>query len=546
MSSISSLSRAMSALRANQTGLTTTAHNLANVNTQGYVKQQVLMNDTSYQTIGRNSTGIMQLGTGTDVQVIRQVRDQFLDAAFREENSRYGFYSAQSTTVDEVESILGETEGEAFSKIMNGLWESLSELSKHPEGLETRGSLVQNAVLFIEKANLISQQLQEYQVNMNTEVMNKVDRINDIGHEIKRLNELISSNEVGGAHANDYRDQRNQLLDELSYMVDVDYKEDARGNVQVSVERVPFVTTTDVNEMGVIQAENKSAMVDPYWPNMGDPTATPPIYRKVYNFSNPTGPQYDNNKGELKGLIMSRGSRAANYTDLQDATVFNDEVKKSAIMTVQAQFDNLVHGVVTMINDVVSPNTAGALDLANAPYGLNGTQGYELFSRKYVDRYDGSGNYNVEDPTNDVSLYSAGNIEVNKDILLDYNKIALSKTLGDDGDSSVVESILDKWQKPFSVLDPSSSGELDYVDYYNNFVANVGNLGSVAGSEMSNQHTLITQIDNQRSSVMGVSSDEELGNMITFQHAYNAAARVVSTINDMIGRVIEQTGVVGR
>lgn len=555
MSSISSISRAVSGLMSNQQALNTTAHNLTNVNTPGYVRQQVLMKDANYLSLGENATTKLQLGLGADVMSIRQVRDQFLDLAYRGENGRYGFYSAQGNAVEEIENILGETEGEAFSKILNDLWVSMNELSKHPEGLETRGSLIQNATLFVEKSNLVMTQFNEYQSNLNTEISNKVDDINRIGLEIQALNETIVSKESDGGNANDYRDSRNNLIDELSYLVDIRVTEDIQGNALINVENVPFVTLSGVNEMGVAQAEAFSQLIDPIWPHLSE--VGPPVdNHKVFNFDNPTGPQYDNNKGELKGLIMSRGSRPANYTDLglysgapasaeQD---YLDNVQPSVIMSIQAQFDNLVHGVVTMVNDALSPvigGPPGTMD-PNAPYGLDGSQGVELFTRKYMDRYDGLGNFNQEDPSNEFSLYSASNIQINPDILVDYNKLTISAQLGVDGDSSVVESILTKWQEPFSVLEPDAAGEMNFFDYYNSFVADLGRRGNSINNQVANQEVLTVQIENQRTQLMGVSTDEELGNMIRFQHAYNASARVVTVVDQMIERLINQTGLAGR
>lgn len=545
MSSISSLSRAVSGLMANQTALNATAHNLTNVNTPGYTRQQVLMRDANYLNVGFNETTIFQLGLGTDVQEIRQVRDRFLDMAFREENSRFGFYESQATAIEEIENILGEIEGESFSQILNDLWVSLNELSKHPEGLEARGSFVQNAVLFVEKSNLIANQLEEYQTNLNTEIGDKVARVNEIGHRIDQLNNIIVQEEGGGGNANDYRDERNSLIDELSYIVDISYKEDGLGNVTVSVENVPFVTIGHVNDMGTTQAEDFSTLVDPYWPHLSE-AGPPPVYQKVYNLENPIGPQYDNNKGELKGLILSRGTRRADYTDLVSPT-WEDEIEESAIMTVQAQFDNLVHGIVTMINDTVAPLTGGPppaprFENPNGPFGLDGSYGVEIFTREYMDRYDGTGQYNEEDPSNEYSLYSAGNLKINEAVLLDYNKICIGTEPGFDGDNTVVQSIIDSWQVPFSTLEPGATGTLNINEYYNAFVSNIGNMGNSVNNQMGNQEVLTTQIDNQRLQLTGVSSDEELGNLMKYQHAYNASARVVTVVDEMIQRIIDQLG----
>lgn len=545
MSSISSLSRMVSALMASEQALNTTAHNLTNVNTPGYVRQQVLMNESNYDHIGNAGTHTMSIGMGTDINEIRQVRDIFLDQTFREESGREGFYAAQSQAIDEIETILGETEGESFSKIINDLWNSISELSKHPDGLETRGLFIQSAVIFVEKSNLIMEQLNNYQKDVNTEIYDTVDRINEIGAQIHQLNDTISKAELSGGNANDYRDTRNSLVDELATLVNISYREDADGNMLVNIENVPFVQKGILMEMSTTQAEVMSPMVVPYWPHINE---------KVFNFDNPVGPDFDNDVGRLKGLVMARGTRQADYTDLQDPVIYEEELKDSVIMLAQAQFDNLVHGIVTMINGVVAPNTTGSpayLDDAaygnTAPYGLDGSQGNEIFKRKYFDRYDsGTGEYNEEVSTNGYSLYSAGNLEINAAVLEDYDKIALSANLGYDGDNSVVAEILRKWDENFGSLEPGTTGQSNFIDYYRGFVGNLGNLGFIATQQMENQDLMATQIDNQRNMLMGVSSDEELGNMMKYQHAYNAASRVVTVVDQMIEQVVTSLGLVGR
>lgn len=541
MPSISTLSTAVSALMASQTALNTTGHNLTNVNTKGFVRQQVLFKENAYRNVGNTGIGPMSIGSGADIAAIRQVRNIFLDASYREEQGRMGFYDKQAEAVNEIESILGETEGESFSKITEQLWKSLNELKKHPEGLETRGNFVQNAVIFIKRANLIMEQINDYQNNLNKEVVANVDRINEIGKQIDTLNSKISQNELDRANANDYRDQRNLLLDELSTMVNITYNEVADGTVQVSVENVPFVIEGGYFKMNTVPSEAKSNMLKPHWPHLST---------DVFNFKNPVGPEHQNDVGSLKGMLMARGTRSANYTDLQNKTTYEDGVQTSVVMKAQAQFDNLIHGMVTLINNTVSPitGTPPVFDQANAPFGLNGTQKTEIFSRKYMDRFDNTtpGNFNQEDPTNRSSLYSAGNLAINPEILADYNKINLSATKGNNGDSSVVKKILDAWEAPFSTLEPGATAKMNFKQYYTGYVGELGSLGNVAKAQKENQELMAKQIDNKRLSSTGVNTDEELGNMLKYQHAYNAAAKVVSVVDTMMEQVVTSLGRVGR
>ncbi len=544
MSSISSLSAAVSALMSSQTALNTTAHNLANVNTTGYVRQQILMNDSRYMNPGRNNTTGFYVGLGVDIQQIRQVRDRFLDENFRQENSRKGFYEAKAASIEEVETILGEIEGESFANVINSLWTSINELAKNPEGLETRGSLVQNAVLFVNRANLTMQQLKTYQENMNTQISDMVTQINQIGEEIYQLNDVIVKRELSGGNANDYRDQRNKLLDNLSTIADITYKEDMRGNVLVQIEGSDFVTLGGYNRMGLDAAAPFSQLVKPVWEHL------PTGINDVFEFGIPINSESNNDKGKLKGLLLARGTGDADWTDMQNPAIYESTIKPSLIMNAQAQFDNLIHGIVTTINDILAPNIETIpgvyeLDVANAPFDRDGIQGTELFVRKSMDRYS-AGVYNQEDAANPYSLYSAGNIEINPLILQDYDKLCLSGSVDELSDSSYVKSILDKWQEPFSPIEPGLVSELSFNEYYNEFVSGIGNTGNATNNKISNQELMVTQISNQRSSLHEVSSDEELTNMMKFQHAYNAASKVIVVLDEMIGQIVQSTGLVGR
>ncbi len=542
MSSISSLSAAVSALMSSQSALNTTAHNLSNVNTPGYVRQQVLLKDARYMNTGQNATTGFYVGIGVDVQGIRQVRDKFLDQSYRQEYSRQNFYAAQSNAVEEVETILGEIEGESFGTVLNDLWVSMNELSKHPEGLETRGSFVQNVVLFTKRANLIMDQLNGYQENLDTQVSDMVTKINGLGDQISALNAVVVRQELSGGNANDYRDQRNNLLDQLSGMIDINYKEDTAGNVLVQVEGMEFVTISGANKMGLAAAANFSQLVKPVWTHLSNTN------KDVFDFKQEITPEYDNDKGGLKGLLLARGTAPAKWTDMLNTATYEATIKPSMIMNAQAQFDNLIHGVVTMINDVLSPNTGAplALDTANAPYGLDGSQGIELFVRKGMTRYTGANVYNVEDITNPYSLYSAGNIEINPEILKDYDKICLNGNLGDISDSSFVKKMMEKWQAPFSSIEPGLTTKLNVSEYYNDYISNIGNVGNSSFNNVKNQEMMTMQIGNQRSSHTAVSSDEELSNMIKFQHAYNAAAKVVGILDEMMEQVVTSLGLGGR
>lgn len=580
---MSSLYIGVSGLNASQNALNTTAHNLTNVDTKGFVRQQVLLKDTQYRYAKTPGVSSNQVGSGVDTYLVRQVRDSFLDKSYRLEVGRQGFYDAQYMAVSEIENVFGELEGVAFQDSIESLWVSMQELVKEPDSLVQRDTMVQTAVSLIERADLIKSQLQEYQKNLNTEILDSVNTINEIGTQIKALNDKICSIESAGLEqANDYRDTRNLLLDQLGQLVNISYRENSNGLVTVTVEGVPFVTEADVNAMGVAQLSETNDMLKPVWPFLGQDVLE---QTTAYSSNDNT------DVGYLKGLLVARGDYEANYTDIpvkptledfqgdesafdkamaqyeKDVEAYNNTVNPSCIMTTQAQFDQLIHGLVTKINDILSPNKTitivengvekeiSILDEDTAPIGMgegNDKAGTELFSRKNTNRYEkvevylaGSDTptevwrYNEEDANDPYSLYTLGQIEVNPDVLKNLSSLPLSaKENTGDYDSTICDQLVDLWNKDFGTLGPNNLTSNTLKDYYSAMIGELGNRGNTLNVIATNQEEMATSIDSQRASVTGVSSDEELSNMIRYQHAYNASARYINVVSEMLEHII--------
>ena len=560
MSSLGSIYLGVSGLNSSQNALNTTAHNLANVDTKGYARQQVLLRDFGYVNWGENHISTFQKGLGVDFQTVRQVRDVFLDKAYRQEVGREAFYDAGYQAIAEVEDLFGELEGVAFQDTIHDLWRSLQTLANEPNNIETRASFVQSAVTFIERAENISYQIKDYQVNLNIQIKDTVNRINSIGDEIKDLNHKIRAYESNGVeNANDLRDQRNVLLDELGKLASITYQEDHNGVVTVNVEGVSFVSEDMVSHMDVKKANPGTDMLVPVWPSHKN--------AEVFNFDRIPSSEANTDIGSLKGLLLVRGDKEANYLDIPvrkspegedeaadaeyEAKVkeYNLRIESSAIMNIQAQFDQLIHGIATTINDILCPNTKLAdgtvvLDKDKAPVCIDGeTRGIELFKRKSMDRYSMSGDeyvFNAEDESNIHSLYTIGEIEINPLILQDYANLNLSSNDGtEDYDKDVIEQLLSKWQEPFATLSPNTLTYYNFSDYYNAFISDIANRGEKYYSISTNQATMVANIDNKRMEISAVSSDEELTNLIKFQHSYNAAARYVTVVDEMLEHIIK-------
>lgn len=573
MSSLGGLYIGVTGLNVSQAALNITSHNLANVDTKGFVRQQAVLTDFNYIKWGESYISSMQQGLGANFATVKQVRDSFLDQAYRQESGRQAFYESQTLAVQEVESLFGELEGVAFQDSLDEFWVSLQELCKEPDNIVARASLIETAVTFVERSENISKQLNNYQINLNTQIINQVKRINEIGNEIKNLNIKIRQYESTGVEkANDLRDQRNLLLDELGKTAGITYKENTAGIVTVNLEGVPFVTEDAVFRMDTARMNDKTEMLKPVWVAHGN--------SDVFNLDKAPSSLNDTDIGSLKGLLIARGYKQANYTDIpvkdrfeteelyQDAVRdYNNRINPSVIMAVQAQFDQLIHGIVTTVNDILSPNREVTLadgtkikilDEEKAPIGMDAdrTMGEGLFSRKSVDRYsdyteieieNGLGGYEfitarvyqAEEPSDNYSLFTLGEIEVNRKILQNYSIIPLSSNAGTgEYDIETAKRLLTAWQEPFSTLSPNTLTRNNFNDYYTSFISEVANRGERLNTIRDNQASMVESIDNQRLEVTGVSSDEELTNLIKYQHAYNASARYVNVVSEMLEHII--------
>ena len=391
MSLFGDLSVGTSGLKAGQYGLNVVAHNLANVDTEGYVRQQMVYDSSPYLLIGQTSVSPMQVGLGVDPAQVRQVRDVFLDKAYRQEAGRQGYYEAQRDAVNEIEDLFGELQGVAFQETLKDFWVSLQELSKEPDSRVAQATFVETGINFIERSDKIYKQLKEFQLNLNTNIREKITRINEIGQRIFELNKKIvfyESSEV--ENANDYRDERNHLLDELGTMVKIDYKEQVDGRVTIAIEGSTFVTEDFCYRMdylsmaqyrekqGIeIPLDEAADILIPVWPHLGG--------AEVFDWSQVPSTAANSDIGSLKGCLQARGTRIGKYTDIpiepkvedftdengdfdeeeykraldifEEATKdYNLNIESSIMMRTQAQFDQLIHGVVTIINDTLCPD----------------------------------------------------------------------------------------------------------------------------------------------------------------------------------------------
>ena len=178
-----------SGLRAHQNAMNVVANNLSNIDTSGYVRQQVIFEDMDYNFFGNAAVSQQFTGLGVSIGDVIHARDQFLDQSYRLEVGRAAFYSAQYDATSEVETLLKEIgTGDSFATAVNDLYEAFAEFAKDPSDTVNLNLISQKASLFISRAQGVYDGLKSYQTNLNAKINNDIDRINEIGKQIFNMN----------------------------------------------------------------------------------------------------------------------------------------------------------------------------------------------------------------------------------------------------------------------------------------------------------------------------------------------------------------------
>lgn len=596
MSLFGSLYIGDSGLRTSQNALNTVAHNLSNLNTTGYVRQQVANSDTTYTNTDRTVSGYnVQIGDGVKYSECRHIRDAFLDATYREESGRLSYYEISYSAILELEDIMGEFDGAAFSNSVSGLWTAMQELAKSPNDSTNISMLVSKAASFMENAASVYASFQEYQNNLNRQVKDAVEDINAIGQRINELNREISKIEVGGVeHANDLRDERDLLLDTLAGYGNISYQEDSNGVVTVQFNGTDFVTQGKAYEMKVLTDE-ETGYVTPYWQHNVIYTTNEigervPDYTSAYVFdlTEEISTANDTDIGSLRALLLARGDHVADYTDLtvgmcNDAKLdklkltegeyneeagleyYNKHISNSVVMNAQAEFDNLVHAIATKVNEVIAENCDPKsgylcnddgtpiqmfLKVSSSPYEkvflteaeaqIQTAQGAKLYQI-----YDENGEavpnsywkYVEEDADSAFSLYNCGNMQINQKLV--QVPVLLGFTKEDSSvDYNLGKKFVEAFQDEGIYLNPNAEQKSSFQNCYIDLTNQVATSGYVFKGLYEFEQLAIEQAENERQTVIGVSADEELEHMIMYQNAYNAASRYINVINSMLDTLL--------
>lgn len=598
-----------------QNALNVTANNLANVDTPGYVREQVRFSDKSYITRVNPTPGtnIQQSGLGVSISDVAHARDIFLDKAYRRENGRSEFYSSMYTTVSYVEDILQEIDGEEFKESVADLWQAFQEFGKDPSNSTNQSLVLQKSELFLSRTQSVFDDLKKYQQNINEEIEDKIERVNEIGKRIHEINLDVQKIEANGLEtAMTLRDERDSLIDELSGYLNIEAKENSVGVVIVKVEGVDFVNEDYFNKIGlrVKESAKGTGFYTPFWGHLSDAAQGESGYTDVFDMTKDISAEYNNDIGSIKALLFARGENYGEYEYLEKDTIISSEdgypyddgqkkelsdkydyskIADCVVAETQADITYLLHQVIKAMNDILVPNKqmtdaeiqatakdggttieatdakgnkyiitnkTKILDVENCNVGADKKlPPEELFVRDNCERYtavtyeDVNGViqtlyvYNEENEYDTNTLYKLGNISVNPDLLKEVTKLPVYKQNGTedrDGavDMSLGSQITEAWQKTSMIIGPDDAVPCNFEDYYDKIVDRLGIAGNVYYTASQTMSATVASVDNQRQQVIGVSSDEELSNMIKYQSAYNAASRYITVISEMTDTIV--------
>lgn len=237
---------ARSGLSASRTGLNVASHNIANANTPGYSRQRV-----DFTTALPLDTISGMLGMGVDSESVRRIRNGLLDRQYYQANHTFGKNDIKEKMLSQVDNILQEPSENGIGNLMTEFFNEFSNLGGEPDSTNIRNLIVQKSTRLVDAFHSKSGRLRDVQKSLRADVSSTVGQINELSRQVAELNRQISISENSFSTANDLRDQRDLVMDKLSEYVQIDFNEDSRGKLSVSIDGQMLVSGIAHRELSV-------------------------------------------------------------------------------------------------------------------------------------------------------------------------------------------------------------------------------------------------------------------------------------------------------
>ena len=572
-----SIQKASSGLSASQAGLNVTGQNISNVNTEGYSRQRV---ELKSEASTGSATGYMGLGVSTGSA--KRIYDDIIAKNLRQEMSQLEYYNNIETSLKSTEIYFNELElggglGQAFEDYFNA-WSDLANTAPDDsaESQSKKEVVISTATVLTTQLNEASNGLSNEREDSNKRVAMYVDEINSMAQEISIINKDITAIESNGTVANELRDRRDLLLNEMAELVDITTYENENGAVSVYIGNNALVDGVVLNKLYLVEDETNNNFYNIYWGN------------------NQNGPSIDItnniNSGKLKAELDLRDQYLKSYLDRLNTlsenlifetnklhskgygdSFFTNITSNNGVSTrdLDLALDSAMSGKINEGQIVFSIFNANGEFIGNKAIYVNPTSDSlnDIVERINKDEKlplkaaitgdnklqiyteDGYSFAIADDTTNllaalQINAFFEGNnsqdIKVNN--LIEQNTQYLaSHSILTEGDNSVARDIA-----RLKYTNIESLGNSTFEGYYTTLSTKVASDLSKITSLKSTKEYSVNQLKLKLDEVAGVSLEEEFVNMIKFQKAYEANARMITTLDEMLDTIINNMGIVGR
>jgi flagellar hook-associated protein 1 FlgK len=542
-------------LFASQLAMDITGQNISNADVEGYSRKRLNLR-TDYRYDGVYG----QVGMGVDVVNVERIRNTFIDEQIRRQNHEVGMYDEINTTFESIENILSEPSETGLVTYVDQFFDSWQNLANNPADLSARTMVKTNAEILSDVFHNISGELTELRQTRNDEIIQRMNKVNEMCKEIYNLNSEIGAVEIGNQNANDSRDRRDLVLKELSKLIDITTVENELGQITITSDGSILVSPIHCQEL-----ETSTGTV-----RLADNTTITEVALRYADSKRPFNPQ----SGQIAGLFESRDTIIPEY---------------------QTKLDNLAKSIVESVNELHSEgftldgisgipffdeDVTGASDIKICASILSNLRNIAAASggEAYpaVQNISNAGNHNFEDPavqlvrdpaaippvnaTNIINGsvlvrsptrtldegvdyyvdYVEGTFHLmNNDATLETANLTIDyqyRTTGFSGPGNNTNAVAIAALRSGLVMNPDilGNGTTTFTEYYSSVIGNLGLSRNEADSNLKTREYLISQYESHQDSIAGVSLDEEMADLIKYQHTYQAAARLISTTNDML------------
>lgn len=526
------LETAKRALTAQQHALQTTGHNIANANTPGFTRQRVdLQQSDAFSKAGMNQPSTPgQMGTGVDSNTVARIRDQYLDVQYRGENAKLGYWETKNENLSRMEDLMNEPTDEGVANAMDEFWKSLQDLSANPEDSGARSVVRQRGEAMVDTFSYISNSLQANKTDLDAQIDNETGQFNSLLSQISSVNEQIAGVEPHGKVPNDLYDERDRLIDELSSMATLEVKRNpSGGNANSNAEgTVDIFMTSDTGER-LQKLVDGNALA--YQEVSVEKSAGRDGHVETASFewaNGKAGTNITNPSDSANAFMQSSGSMQG----LHEAYGYMDEASGEVEGLYTDMLDSIDTMVTTFANALNETHREG-WTMNDVEAGTKGA-GVDFFSF---------------DPAVLENKGAASALRVSEDVKADLNNIAAAtESENGTGYAGNGSNALNLANVKDADLNFGENGEnsTSVQRFYQGVIGQMAVDASEANQKTNITQSLTSSADERRMSVSGVSMDEEMANMIQFQHAYNAASRSVTTFDEMLDRIINNMGLVGR